>query len=117
MEVENVADDIITFIPEREPHLNGELKTVADILTDRDDCDVIIDFAKIDIVTSPSLAKLLRLRQILTDNKHRLILCNINWFTRGAFQVTGLDGIYELTDDRPAAEAAMQLPSTVANLD
>lgn len=63
MEVENLADDIITFIPEREPHLNGELKTVADILTDRDDCDVIIDFAKIDIVTSPSLAKLLRLHK------------------------------------------------------
>lgn len=35
----------------------------------------------------------------------------------GAFQVTGLDGIFEITNDRPAAEAAMQLPSTVADFD
>jgi anti-anti-sigma factor len=107
MVVQNWSDDIVLAELHREPQLEEELKTVIDIVKDRGDCDVILDFSDVDIITSPSLAKLLKLRQSLMDCSHRLIFCGVGEFTRSAFKVTGLDGLFELADDRSTASAAL----------
>jgi len=108
MEVENLTEDIIAFEIEREPAMAGELKTIAFIVEDRRDCDVVLDFTKVDIITSPSLAKLLKMRQTLLDVGRRLILCSVHPFTRSAFMVTGLDGLFECADDKASALALLQ---------
>ncbi|MHC4572688.1 MAG: STAS domain-containing protein [Planctomycetota bacterium] len=107
MAIQNWSDDIILAELGREPQLEGELKTVIDIVNDRGDCDVILDFSNVDIITSPSLAKLLKLRQSLIDCGHRLVLCSACEFTKSAFKVTGLDGLFRLADDRSAASAEL----------
>ena len=108
MGMQNWSEDIISVDLHREPQMGDELKTVTDIVNDRGDCDVILDFSNVDIITSSSLAKLLKLRQLLADCGHRLIFCSMNNFTREAFKVTGLDGIFELTDDKFAATEELQ---------
>lgn len=108
MRIENWSEDIILVDLHREPQMGDELKTITDVINDRDDCDVILDFSGVDIITSPSLSKLLKLRQLLADCGHRLVLCNLCDFTRGAFKVTGLDGFFELADDRSAASATLE---------
>jgi len=108
MGMQNLSEDIILVDLHREPQMGNELKTVIDISHDRGDCDVILDFSNVDIITSTSLAKLLKLRQSLIDCGHRLILCSVNPFTKGAFNVTGLDGVFELADDRLAASAQLE---------
>lgn len=108
MAIQNWSEDIILADLHREPQLAGELQTVTDIVNDRGDCDVILDFSNVDIITSSSLAKLLKLRQLLVDCGHRLIFCSINSFTKSAFKITGLDGIFELVDDRFAASEELQ---------
>ncbi len=108
MEIQNLSEDIILAELHREPQLEGELQTAFDIANDRGDCDVILDFSKVDIITSSSLAKLLKLRQFLADSDHRLIFCSINSFTKSAFKITGLDGIFELADDKFAATEKLQ---------
>lgn len=108
MSMENLSDDIIAVNLDREPKMNGELKTVTDVVHDRDGCDVILDFANVDIITSQSLSRLLKLRQLLIDCGRRLILCNVNAFTKSAFKVTGLDGIFELVEDKVSASAELQ---------
>ena len=108
MEIQNLSEHIVLVDLHREPQMRDELKTVTDIVRDRGDCDVIIDFSDVDIITSSSLSTLLVLRQSLTDCGHRLIFCNINTFTKSAFKVTGLDGIFELADDKSAASAELQ---------
>ncbi len=107
MGVQNWSDDVILSELHREPQLEEELKTVIDIVKDRGDCDVILDFSDVDIITSPSLSKLLKLRQSLIDCGHRLIFCNVGEFTRSAFKVTGLDGLFELVDNRSAASVTL----------
>jgi anti-anti-sigma factor len=107
MKVEDLANDVIAFELQREPQMNGELQTVLDIANDRADCNIVLDFTKVDIITSPSLSKLLKLRQALLESGHHLILCGIHPFTRSAFMITGLDGIFELAADRQAALAAI----------
>ncbi len=108
MKVEDLADDIIAFELQREPEMSGELQTVLDIATDRSDCHFVLNFEKVDIVTSPSMSKLLKLRQILQDSNHRLVLCNVNPFTKGAFMITGLDGIFELMPDKRTSLAILR---------
>ncbi|MHC4913194.1 MAG: STAS domain-containing protein [Planctomycetota bacterium] len=76
---------------------------------DRGDCDVVVDFSNVDIVTSSSLSKLLKLRKLLADCGHRLVFCNVAAATRGIFTVTGLDGIFELAEDKFVALASLQL--------
>ncbi|MHC4361809.1 MAG: STAS domain-containing protein [Planctomycetota bacterium] len=103
MGIQSWSDDVILGDLQREPQLGDELKTVIDLVNDRHDCDVILDFSNVDIITSPSLSKLLKLRQALADCGHRLVICSIRELTRGAFKVTGLDGFFELAADRSAA--------------
>ena len=109
MGLQNWSEDIILVDLPSEPDLGDELKTVTDISRDRGDCDVVVDFSSIDIVTSSSLSKLLKLRKLLADCGHRLVFCNVAPATRGIFTVTGLDGIFEVADDKFVALASLQI--------
>jgi anti-anti-sigma factor len=108
MGIQNWSEDTIFIDLHREPTMRDELRTVTDIVHDRGDCNVILDFSAVDIITSSSLSALLKLRQSLTDNGHRLIFCDIQAFTKKAFEVTGLDGIFELADDKDVLFANLQ---------
>lgn len=109
MGIQNWSEDIILVDLPQEPNMGDELKTVTTMVRDRGDCDVVIDFSSVDIVTSSSLSKLLKLRKLLADCEHRLVFCNVAPATRGIFTVTGLDGIFELADDKFVALASLQI--------
>ena len=108
MEIQNLSDDVILVDLHAEPQMSDELKTLTDIIRDRGDCDVIIDFSGVDIVTSASLSKLLKLRQLLADCGHQLVFCSVSDLTKNAFRVTGLRELFEFTDDKSAASASLQ---------
>jgi anti-anti-sigma factor len=89
-----------------EPEMGNELITVTKMVRDRGDCDVVIDFSDVDIVTSSSLSKLLKLRKMLSDSGHKLVLCSVSSATKGIFMITGLDGNFEFADDRSVVLAS-----------
>jgi len=109
MGIQNWSEDIVLVELAQEPQTGDELKAVTEIVRDRGDCDVVIDFSNVDIVTSSSLSKLLKLRKLLADCGHRLVFCNVAAATKGIFTVTGLDGIFELADDKFVALASLQM--------
>jgi anti-anti-sigma factor len=111
MGIQNWSEEILLVDLPQEPELGDELKTVTEMVRDRGDCDVVVDFSSVDIVTSSSLSKLLRLRKLLVDCGHRLVFCNVAPATKGIFTVTGLDGIFELVDDKFVALAGLQITS------
>ncbi len=111
MGIQNWSENIILVDMPAEPQMGDELKTVTDIVKDRGDCDVVLDFSNIDIITSSSLSKLLKLRKTLVDWDHQLIFCNVAPATRGIFAVTGLEGIFKVVDDKFIALAGLQLTS------
>jgi len=108
MGIQNWSENTIFVDLHREPKMRDELKTVTDIVHDRGDCNVIIDFSAVDIITSSSLSALLKLRLSLADNEHQLVFCNVQTFTKKAFEITGLDGIFELADDKDLLFANLQ---------
>lgn len=109
MGIQNWSEDIILVDLPAEPEMGEELKTVTQIARDRGDCEVVVDFSKVDIVTSSSLSKLLRLKKLMSDCGHRLVFCNVAPATKGIFTVTGLDGIFEIVDDKFIALASLQM--------
>jgi anti-anti-sigma factor len=111
MGIQNWSDDIILVDLPQEPHLGDELKNVTEIVRDRGNCDVVVDFSSVDIVTSSSLSKLLKLRKLLVDCGHRLVFCKVAPATKGIFSVTGLEGVFELVDDKFVALAGLQIVS------
>ncbi len=111
MGIQDWSEDIILVDLPREPETGDELTMITDIVRDRGDCDVVVDFSNIDIVTSSSLSKLLKLRKLLADCGHRLVFCCVAPATKGIFTVTGLDGIFEISEDKFIALASLQMIS------
>ena len=109
MGIQNWSEDTILVDLPAEPDMGEELKTVTEIVRDRGDCEVVVDFSKVDIVTSSSLSKLLRLRKLVGDCGHRLVFCCVAPATKGIFTVTGLDGVFEIVDDKFVALACLQM--------
>ena len=112
MGIQNWSEDIVLVDLPAEPQMADELKTVIEIVRNRGDCDVVMDFSSVDIVTSSNLSKFLRLRKLLVDCGHKLIFCNVAAATRGVFTIAGLDVIFEFADDKFVALASLQLLSS-----
>lgn len=109
MGIQEWSEDIILVDLPPEPEMGDELVAVTEMVRDRGNCGVVIDFADVDIITSSSLSKLLKLRKLLADCGHRLVFCSVAPATKGIFVVTGIEGIFELADDKFIALASLQM--------
>ena len=112
MGIQNWSENIVLVDLPQEPEMGDELKAVTEIIRDRGDCDMVVDFSCVDIVTSSSLSKLLKLRKLVGDCGHRLVFCSVAPATKGIFTVTGLDGVFEVADDKFVALASLQMVSS-----
>jgi len=109
MGIQNLSEDVVLVeLPFKEPQIADELKAVNEIASNKPDLDVIIDFSKVEIVTSSSIGNLIILRNILHERGRRLMLCNVAPMTKCIFVVAGLKDIFEFVDDKSAALAAVQ---------
>ncbi|HBG25551.1 MAG: hypothetical protein A2Y10_05135 [Planctomycetes bacterium GWF2_41_51] len=104
---ENVL--LVTIAPE--PDMCDELKMVTDMIRQRKKCSVVIDFSDVDIVTSSSLAQLLRLQKTLDDLDQQFVVCGTSKRTKSIFEVTGLDKVFEFVEDKFTALAGLQMAS------
>lgn len=109
MGIQNWSENVILVNLAQEPHMSEELQTVTEIVGDRGNCDVVIDFFDVEIITSSSLAKLLKLQKTLKDCNHSMVLCSLKPQTKDIFKVTGLDSVFDFVDDQFLALAGLQL--------
>ena len=109
MGIQNWSENVVLVDLPGEPQMGDELGTATSMLRDRGDCDAVVDFSSVDIVTSSSLSKLLKLRKLMVDCGHQLIFCSVAPATRGIFTVTGLNGVFEIMDDKFVALASLQM--------
>jgi anti-anti-sigma regulatory factor len=108
MGIDHSSHGILTVDLPPEPEMGPELEIVTEVVRDGADCDVIVDFSSADIVTSSSISKLLKLRKLLGDCEHRLVLCNVATATEGIFKVAGLDVVFEFAANQSAALASIK---------
>ncbi|MHC4584570.1 MAG: STAS domain-containing protein [Planctomycetota bacterium] len=107
MGIQDWSENTILVDLSREPEMRDELEAVTEMVRDRSNCDVLIDFSGVDIVTSSSLSMLLKLRKMLSDSTHKLVLCSVSSATKGIFMITGLDGNFEFADNKSVILASL----------
>jgi len=108
MAIQNWSEKITVVELADDPQFSDEIALVTE-QTDSNPRDVVLNFAAVGFINSSNIAKLLRLRKLMLTQKRRLILCDVNTHVWGVFLVTGLDKIFEFTNDIATALATLQL--------
>ena len=108
MEILSLSNDVLLVtLPVQQGWCN-ELTAVNQIIADKGDYDVIVDFTEVQIMVSLILGKLIELNKLVHKSGHRLILCNVSFLSKCVFRVAGLRSSFEFADDKYAASAAIQ---------
>jgi anti-anti-sigma factor len=83
-----------------EPQSVVQLQTLVQRVRECGAANVILDFKRVGIFTSASLAELIRLQKLLSDSRHELTLRHVGPATKGIFSVTGLDEILTIVGEK-----------------
>jgi len=111
MGIQEWSENVLLVSLTPEPDMCEELKTITDMVRQRKSCSVVIDFSEVDIVTSSSLAQLLKLQKLLDDNDRQFVVCGMSKRTKSIFDITGLDKVFEFVQDKFTALAGLQMAS------
>lgn len=109
MGIQNWSESVILVNLSKEPDMGEELQTVIGLVMEDEQQSVVVDFADVDIITSSSIAKLLKLRKVLHDNRQSLVFSNVLPKTKSIFNVTGLDNVFEFVENQFIALASLQM--------
>jgi anti-anti-sigma factor len=110
MSVQQWSEDVVLVELPAEPEIAEQVREVIEIVRDRGDCDVVVDFSDVAIITSESLAQFVRLHKLLVDCRHKLTLCHVGAATKSIFAVTGLDEVFTMVDEKFDVLAALESP-------
>ena len=108
MAIQNWSDDITVAELADDPQFTDEMETLTSDLAGQPS-NVVLNFGPVSFLNSSNIAKLLRLRRQMLNSQKQLVLCGINSQVWGVFQATGLDKIFEFTNDVATALATVQL--------
>ena len=109
MGIENWSENVLLVNLPAELKESNELETIANMVRDRRDCDVVIDFSSVHMMHSSTIAQLIRLREQLIENGRQLVLCSVPSAIRGIFVVTAIESTFEFADDKSEALTRVQL--------
>lgn len=108
MPLEKWSDNVVVVHLADDPQFTEDMQTIDDTISSGTS-DVVLDFGAVHFVNSSNLARLLRLRKVVSNTNRRLLMCSISTQVWGAFLVTGLDKVFEFTDNVPTALATIQM--------
>jgi anti-anti-sigma regulatory factor len=112
MGMKKISDDVLLVeLPSKSPGIANELKAVNEVASKEDNCDIIIDFAAVEIINSSNISNLLILHNLQQGKGRRLILCSLATVTKCIFVVAGLNEVFSFADDRASAMATVEQKS------
>lgn len=109
MAIQEWSDDILVAELGDDPQFTDELAALMEKLEAGGPKHIVLNFAAVGFVNSSNIAQLLRLRKAMITSDKKLILCDVNTQVWGVLLVTGLDKIFEYTNDVSTALALVQL--------
>lgn len=108
MGIKNLSKDVLLVeLPSKSPKIAHEFKSVNEVVSKNGNCDVIIDFSRVEIINSANISNMLILHNMLKNSGHRLILCNVATVTKCIFVVAGLNEVFNFADDQSKALATV----------
>ncbi len=114
MAIQEWSDSITVVELNDDPQFSDDLGALMEAVEEKP-ASVVLNFAALTFINSSNIAILLRLRKHMNATQCTLILCDVNTQVWGVFLVTGLDKIFEFTNDVSTALAKLQLAEGAAD--
>lgn len=112
MAVENWSETVLLGQLGDDPQYTDDLNAMIEQCTNNTQLDVLLNFVSVEYLNSSNIAKLLKLRKLVSiTNERQLKLCSINRQVWGVFLVTGLDHIFDIADDVATGLTGLQINS------
>lgn len=108
MAIQEWSEHILVSKPGDDPQFTDEISNLTESIKDVPK-DVVVDFSNVSFLNSSNIARLLRLRQQMQAGKKHLIFSHVNTQIWGVFLVTGLDQIFEFTNDVTTALTMLKI--------
>jgi len=116
MPIQNWSERILLVTLSDDPQFTDDMNGVTELVKQRGGGDVLVDFTEVNFLNSSNIAKLLKLRKMLTStHPGRMELCCVGTSVWGVFLVTGLDKLFEFADDVATGLTSLQLESGPPN--
>lgn len=109
MSIDQWSADILVIELQDDPGFTDDLNSLTERLTANGNVDIVFNFAGVKYINSSNIARLLKVRKLVTNQRRRLVLCEINTNVWGLFLVTGLDKVFQFTDKLATALASVQI--------
>jgi anti-anti-sigma factor len=110
MPIEQWSDSVLLGELSDDPQFTDDVSALIEQCSNNPRWDVVLNFQQVAYLNSSNIAKLLKLRKLVqVTNERRLKLCGISRHVWGVFLVTGLDRIFDVTDDVASALASLQI--------
>jgi len=71
--------------------------------------DLVIDLKRVSYLNSSNIAQLLRVRKRVAETGRRMRICSVPHTVWSVLLITGLDQIFEFTDDVTTSLASLQI--------
>ena len=99
MGIQNYSEDILLVTLPEQPQYGQEIDIVNRLLGDSVDFDVMVDFSKVEMLTSETICGLMILSKLLEGSGRKLVLYNLSSPIKQIFLRTGLITVFDLADD------------------
>jgi len=99
MGIQNYSEDILLVTLPEQPQYGQEIDIVNRLLGDSVDFDVMVDFSKVEMLTSETICGLMILSKLLEGSGRKLVLYNLSSQIKQIFLRTGLITVFDLADD------------------
>ncbi len=110
MPIQTWSEDVLVAELQDDPVLTDDLKTLIDDVEKKTEMNVVLDFAAVSYLNSSNIARLLKLRKVVIHtNDRKLKLCAINSHVWGIFLITGLEKLFDFTDNVALGLASIKI--------
>lgn len=108
MGIQTFTEDILLITLPEQPQHGDEIDIVNKLLSDSVDFDVMVNFSKVEMLTSGSICGLMILSKLLQGAGRKLVLYNLPSAIQQIFVRTGLVTVFDLADDELDAQQRIQ---------
>jgi len=103
MALHNLSENTLLITLPQEPDRSSELETAARLTTPRASRHVIVDFTRVETMSSVTICGLIILNRLLSTAGRQLILCSVPPNVVAIFKRVGLHKLLQFVEDKTAA--------------
>jgi anti-anti-sigma factor len=103
MTIHNLSEDALLITLPQEPDRSSELETAARLTTPRVRRHVIVDFTRVEMMSSVTICGLIILNRLLSATGRQLILCSVPPSVVAIFRRIGMHKLLQFAPDKAAA--------------